>query len=100
MPYWKDSEQGQARPKKTPFKSSESSPAKLGTQGPKWKSSAKEDGVRAQGPTARNSGKAPFPGVMPGTGDVGGQENPRRTRRQDYAGGRSEVQPREKGVRY
>ena len=63
-----------------------------------YKSSAKEDGVKNEGPAARNSGKSPFPGVV--SGDVASQENPRRQRRQDYAGGRSEVQPREKGVRY
>lgn len=71
-----------------------------GTQppGPKWKSSAKEDGVRAQGPAARNSGKSPFPGVV--SGDVVDQMNPGKRRTRDYTGGRSDVQPREKGVRY
>ena len=50
-----------------------------------WKTDAKQDGVKAQGPAARDSGKAPFPGVLPGTGDVSSQENPRRERRQDYS---------------
>ena len=71
-----------------------------GTRGV-FKTSAKEDGVRNDGPAAPNSGKSMFPGVMPGTGDVAGQVptfNKMKTR--NYAGGRSEVQPREKGVRY
>ncbi len=63
-----------------------------------WKTSAKQDGVRTQGPAARNSGKSPFPGVV--SGDVADQEKPKRMRTKDYAGGRSEVQPRPKGVRY
>lgn len=62
-----------------------------------WKDNPKSDGVRSQGPAARSSGKAPFPGVMPGSGGVTGQENPRRQRRQDYD---PKPQPREKGVRY
>ncbi len=62
-----------------------------------WKDSAKSDSVRNQGPAARNSAKSPFPGVVPGTGDVAGQMNPRRERTQDY---RPRPQPRESGVRY
>lgn len=60
-----------------------------------WKDSAKSDGVRSQGPAARDSGKAPFPGVT--GGDVSNQENPRRQRRQDYT---PKPQKRETGVRY
>ncbi len=41
--------------------------------------------------------KKPFPGVMPGAGDVGGQMNPRRERRQDYS---PQPQPRETAVKY
>ena len=63
-----------------------------------WKTSAKQNGVRGEGPAARASGKAPFPGVV--SGDVAGQETPSRQRTKDYSGGRSDVQPREKGVRY
>ena len=66
--------------------------------GGNWKTSAKEDGVRAQGPAARDSGKAMFPGVV--SGNVANQETPSRGRTKDYPGGRSQVQPREKGVRY
>ncbi len=66
--------------------------------GPKWKTSAKEDGVRAQGPTARNSGKSMFPGVV--KGNVANQEPISRVRTKDYPGGRTDVQPRPKGVRY
>ena len=66
--------------------------------GAPWKTRAKENGVRAQGPVARDSGKAMFPGVV--SGDVAGQETPSRVRTRDYAGGRSDVQPRPKGVRY
>lgn len=60
-----------------------------------WKDSAKSDSVRAQGPAARNSGKSPFPGVT--GGDVSGQMNPRRERREDYT---PKPQPREKGGSY
>ena len=56
-----------------------------------WKDNAKQDGVRGQGPAARNSGKSPFP-----TSGVGSQMNPRRQRREDYT---PRPQPREKGVR-
>lgn len=59
-----------------------------------WKSSAKQDGVRSQGPQCRQ--KSPAPGVMPGTGGVGTQMNPRRERREDYD---PQPQPRESGVR-
>lgn len=48
-----------------------------------WKTGAKEDGVKSQGPAARASGKAPFPGVTSG-GGVSSQMNPRRQRRQEY----------------
>ena len=61
-----------------------------------WKGSAKQDGVSPQGPAARASGKAPFPGVTPGSGDVTGQMNPRRERREDYT---PKPQPRETGVK-
>ena len=60
-----------------------------------WKNNAKEDGIRSQGPVCMQ--KAPAPGVLPGSGDVGTQMNPRRDRTQDY---RPESQPRQKGVRY
>ncbi len=60
-----------------------------------WKTDAKQDGVRSQGPAARNSGKAPFPGVT--GGDVEGQLNPRRQRREDYD---PKPQPREGSVKY
>ena len=56
-----------------------------------WKSDAKQDGCKSQGPTARNSGKSPFPTV------ISSQENPRRMRTQGYD---PKPQPREKGVRY
>lgn len=57
-----------------------------------WKSDAKQDGVRSQGPAARMSGKAPFPTTgtarqnakQDGYNEGGSQENPRRQRRQDY----------------
>ncbi len=65
-----------------------------------WKGSAKQDGCRGQGPAARDSGKAMFAGVMPGSGDVGGQEPAGQRKTKVYSGGRSEVQKREKGVRY
>lgn len=75
--------------------------AAIGGTRPVFKTSAKEDGVRNDGPSAPNSGKAMFPGVMPGTGDVTGQVPTfNKSRAKNYAGGRSEVQPREKGVRY
>lgn len=71
-----------------------------GTRGV-FKTSAKEDGVSNDGPAATNSGKAMFPGVMPGSGEVTDQVPAfSKSRAKNYAGGRSEVQPREKGVRY
>ena len=60
-----------------------------------WKTNAKQDGVKTQGAAERQ--KTPANGVMPGTGDVTSQENPRRERRQDYE---PRIQPRETGVRY
>ncbi len=75
--------------------------AAIGGTSAVFKSSAKEDGVRNDGPSAPNSGKSMFPGVMPGSGDVEGQVPTfRQMRTGNYEGGRSEVQPREKGVRY
>ena len=47
-----------------------------------WKTDAKQDGCRGEGPAARQSGKAPFPGVT--SGNVTEQMNPRRDRTQDY----------------
>lgn len=44
----------------------------------------------------RATQKRPYPGVKPGTGNVGSQMNPRRQRRQDYD---PRPQPRETGVR-
>ncbi len=60
-----------------------------------WKDSAKSNSVRTQGPAARDSGKAPFPGVT--SGNVADQMNPRRQRRENYS---PKPQPREKAVRY
>lgn len=60
-----------------------------------WKDSAKADGVRGQGPAARESGKAPFPGVVADSG-VTSQQNPRRERRQDYT---PDPQPRETAIK-
>lgn len=60
-----------------------------------WKDSPKADSVKSQGPAARASGKEPFPGVT--GGNVAGQMNPRRERRQDYT---PTPQKREKGVHY
>lgn len=60
-----------------------------------WKDNAKSDSVKSQGPACTQ--KMPAPGVLPGTGDVGTQENPRRERRQDYS---PDIQKRESGVRY
>ncbi len=65
-----------------------------GKCGGKWKSDAKQDGCTGQGPAARNSGKSPFPGVT--SGNVSGQMNPRRERRENYM---PDPQPRESGVR-
>lgn len=53
-------------------------------------------GIKVGGRSA-NAAKMPTPGVMPGSGDVMSQENPRRQRRQDYE---PKLQPREQGVRY
>jgi hypothetical protein len=61
-----------------------------------WKSDAKQDGCQGEGPAAKESGKAPFPGVTPGSGDVSDQMNPRRDRREDYT---PKIQPREVGVK-
>jgi hypothetical protein len=61
------------------------------------KRSAKTDGMEGYGPSAQNSGKSPFPGVLPGSGGVADQENPRRQRRQEYD---PKVQPRESGMKY
>lgn len=47
-----------------------------------WKTDAKQDGVRSQGKPETQ--KTPANGVLPGTGDVSSQMNPRRERRQDY----------------
>lgn len=60
-----------------------------------WKDSAKQDGVRNEGPAGVQ--KRPMAGVMPGSGGVSSQENPRRQRRQDYT---PSPQPRERGVRH
>lgn len=61
------------------------------------KRSAKTDGMEGYGPSAVDSGKAPFPGVIPGTASVSDQENPRRQRRENYE---PKPQPRESGVKY
>ncbi len=61
-----------------------------------WKDGHKQDGVKGEGPAAKESGKAPFPGVMPGSGGVSGQMNPRRDRREDS---KPQPQPRETGVK-
>lgn len=61
-----------------------------------WKDNPKSDSVKSQGPKARDSGKAPFPGVKPGSGGVRSQMNPRRQRREDYT---PKPQPRETGVK-
>lgn len=62
-----------------------------------WKDNAKEDGCKGEGPRARESGKAPFPGVTPGSGGVSGQMNPERKRTKDYT---PSPQPREAAVKY
>ena len=61
-----------------------------------WKSDAKQDGCKGEGPAARESGKAPFPGVTPGSGGVSDQMNPRRDRTKDYT---PTPQPRDVGVK-
>lgn len=61
-----------------------------------WKGDAKQDGCKGEGPAAKQSGKTPFPGVMPGSGGVSSQMNPRRDRREDYT---PKPQPRETGVK-
>lgn len=43
-----------------------------------------------------DAAKRPTPGVLPGTGGVGSQMNPRRDRTQDYT---PTPQPRETGVK-
>lgn len=58
------------------------------------KKSAKTDGMPGDGPAGVQ--KRPMAGVMPGSGGVSSQENPRRQRRQDYT---PKNQPRETGVR-
>jgi len=57
-----------------------------------WKDNAKSDSVKSQGPAAR--AKQPFPGVT--SGNVSGQMNPRRERRENYT---PKPQPRETGVK-
>ena len=47
-----------------------------------WKDNAKSDSVKPEGPAARDSGKAPFPGVV--SGNVENQMNPRRQRRENF----------------
>ncbi len=59
-----------------------------------WKTDPKQDGCKGQGPAARASGKAPFPGVT--SGSLADQMNPRRERRENYT---PQQQPRESGVR-
>lgn len=69
-----------------------------------WKTNAKQDGCKGEGPAARMSGKAPFPttgtvardakGSHSGGGD---QMNPRRDRRQGYV---PSPQAREQGVKH
>ena len=58
-----------------------------------YKKSAKQDGVKGDGP--RCSQKSMAPGCV--SGNVSSQENPRRMRRQDYT---PKPQPRESGIRY
>lgn len=50
-----------------------------------WKDSPKANSVRSEGPAGKASGKAPFPGVLPGSAGVSSQMNPRRDRTQDYS---------------
>lgn len=47
-----------------------------------YKDNPKQDGANGPGPSARNSGKSPFPGVV--SGNLSDQMNPRRDRREDY----------------
>jgi hypothetical protein len=48
-----------------------------------WKKDAKQDGCSGQGPAMKQ--KTPAVGVMPGSGGVSSQENPRRVRRENYS---------------
>ena len=59
-----------------------------------FKTDAKQDGATLNGPSCTQ--KQPAPGVLPGSGDVSSQMNPRRDRRQDYT---PSPQKRESGVR-
>lgn len=59
-----------------------------------YKTDAKQDGCRQDGPAQTQ--KTPAVGVMPGSGGVSSQENPRRMRTQNYD---PDPQPRESGVK-